>query len=195
MSNPLRFSARIILASVIFSAAIVTPAVAGAASTSQTPSPCSMLSRSDVEAVGPAKPIRRLIPEDELAVVPPHGMGCDWISPTTAHRDPKAIFGVGLALWDFRKLGPAWSTRWGTKSRKYAQTLCNERPPPGSGVRLPTVHVVRGVGDYACATDTSIQVAKGPFYLIVSLGLNAPNSESRQTLIQLARKASGRLPR
>ena len=115
------------------------------------------------------------------------------MSPSTAHRHPKAIFGV-VALWEFRQAGAAWTTRWGTTSPRYAQTLCTERPPAGSGVSLPAVHVVRHVGDHACSTVTSIHVATGPYYLRVSLGLNSPRRDVQATLVQLAREASGRLP-
>jgi len=82
-------------------------AVAGASNSRRAPSPCALLTTSEVSAVGMAHARRRSIPSAQLLPMPPNGTGCDWVSPTTANRDRSKIFGVAVGLWDFRTAGAA----------------------------------------------------------------------------------------
>ncbi len=171
----------------------VLAAGAGASKTPRVPAPCALLTSSEVSSVGVAHARRRSIPNAELPPAPPNGTGCDWISPDTAHRSRTAIFGVAVGLWDFRTAGATWTTRWGSQARRYAVSVCNQQAPRGSGVTLPATRVVRRVGDYACTTDVATKVAKGPFYLVVSVGAGRVGDTTRNAAINLAKKAAQRL--
>jgi len=72
-------------------------------------------------------------------------------------------------------------------------TLCSEKAPPGSGVTLPATHAIGRIGDYACATDTVVRVAKGPYYVVVSVGVGRIGNTVRNAVVILAKRASQRL--
>ncbi len=154
------FGVRAAAIAVSLAAAGCSPsAVAGASTPLHAPAPCALLTASEVSAVGVAGARRRSIPSAQLLPMPPNGTGCDWISPTVNGARSR-LFGVAVGVWDFRAAGVAWTARWGTKAKRYVMTLCNAKAPPGSGIALPTTHAVGRIGDYACATDTVVRVAK-----------------------------------
>jgi len=168
-------------------------AVAAASNPLRAPSPCALLTASEVSSVGVVDARRRSIPSAQLLPMPPNGTGCDWVSPTAANRDRSTLFGVAVGLWDFRTAGAAWTARWGTKAKRYAVTLCTEKAPAGSGVTLPATHAMGRIGDYACATDTAVRIAKGPYFLVVSVGAGRVSASTRNVVVKLAKKALERL--
>ena len=169
-----------------------TAAIHPASAASAPPSPCTLLTKAEVQAVIPG-PLRNPMIMSNPLLSPPNGTECDRISTVAAHRHRSAIFGVSVQLWDFRAQGPVWIARWGTRAADYVRSICR-RPPTLPGLRLPVVHQVSRLGDYACGLeDTVIQMAKGPFFLRVSLGAGTQNRQTRAVVTRLARKAIGRL--
>ena len=189
-----RVPVRWIVFGVVAALTSVMASVATAGASAPRVSPCTLLTRDEVQAVVPG-PVGKPIVLPAILPNGPNGMACDRISTVAAHNHRTAIFGVSVQLWDFRVTGPAWTAPWGTRAARYLRSLCTpQHPPAGSGIPLPATHLVSGTGDYACALDDAVvEVAKGPFLLRVSVGLNAPNKRSRDTVIALARTAARRL--
>jgi hypothetical protein len=154
-----------------------------------TTDPCSLLTRAQVASVvkgGAATP-------GPMTVIPspPNGSGCEW-KPTKL-TDSGGVQLATIQLWDFRHTDADFEAQHGTTAKPYVHELCTQTAPAGSGVELPKTKSVEHLGDTACIARTSVSVAEGPYFLIVTAGTLRPTAAGRAAAVQLTKDALARL--
>jgi hypothetical protein len=174
----------------IFAVFAAAPVTTASAAGSTTPSPCSLLTRAEIAKVMTGRPGP---PRTETAIpYPPGGQWCSWLSKD-ARKKPKGVLQAVVQLWDFRNSPADFRQQYGTRAKRFVHQRCTQKAPAGSGVELPKTKNLAGVGDTACTANSSVDVAKGPYFLIVTAGSLDEGAEHVGAAVQLANDALRRL--